>query len=99
RDDLVTGVQTCALPILVAGGWPSNAGAVASCELYDTTTGTFLSPSPEMLQARAGHRAQPSPDGQAVIVIGGQDAAYNETTTTERSEERRAGKERRSREG
>src|SRR5439155_23470164 len=30
--------------VLVAGGWPWNAGSVASSELYETTTGTFVSP-------------------------------------------------------
>src|SRR5258708_23989059 len=80
RDDLVTGVQTCALPIytnqyIAAGGtfnWHTRVASFRfpSCALAPSTTGLTTSPNPS---------------------TGGP------VTLTARSEERRVGKECRSR--
>src|SRR5438552_19195219 len=68
RDDLVTGVQTCALPILTSLTLPSTSGGMA---ILQSSDGTPLGATP----------------GKSTLPLG------------DRSEERRVGKECRSRWG
>jgi hypothetical protein len=58
--------------VLIAGG-SGGAGALATAELYDPTSGTF-SPTGSMTEARAYHTATLLSDGR-VLIAGGQDSS------------------------
>ncbi|GEM_PF-2267567 len=55
--------------VLVAGGYTSSFGYLASAELYDAGAGTF-SPTGSMATARYGHTATLLPNGK-VLIAGG----------------------------
>src|SRR5206468_7957087 len=93
RDLIVTGVQTCALPIYVRFAFCSAlAAALAGCTTYveRRSPRTVYSPPPPPVVAQT-----PAPDvslappAAAPVVVTGQ-----ESPVVVRSEERRVGKER-----
>ena len=61
--------------VVLAGGWNfsgTTSQSLASCELYDLVSGTFVSPAPpNMTQARDHHAATLLADGQTLLVAGG----------------------------
>src|SRR5438105_11440846 len=80
RDPLVTGVQTCALPISLFSSADSWAPACISLWKYFLTSGSFATPCKDSAAGRASKRSKPI---SSIILP--------------RSEERRVGKECRSR--
>src|SRR5207244_7438207 len=87
RDDLVTGVQTCALPIsrmfMTGSGGGSIAEQIGAKFVQEVTA---VSLAVEKMH----------PEVYSVIELGGQDAKIIVFKDDERSEERRVGKARRS---
>src|SRR5438552_11452891 len=81
RDDLVTGVQTCALPIYCS--WPRKAKAVSSLTSEPTTNSPLL-----LYAASCNLRRQPRAPRVPPFI---------QAASRPRSEERRVGKERTSR--
>src|SRR5258708_27703109 len=80
RDDLVTGVQTCALPI-----WPSSAGSTRAGR-------SRLDLRPEIFETRSWSCASARSSFTAALML-----AVTVEGSGRRSEERRVGKECRSR--
>src|SRR5207244_4664807 len=76
RDDLVTGVQTCALPISIDGRTtPPDGAAVIEADVE--VTGTAVGPSRivhvgpvESTQPTEGFNGPPAADGHGVHVVG-----------------------------
>src|SRR5207253_7593053 len=86
RDGHVTGVQTCALPILQYGQHVSLFG------LQTTNTIGYIDASPDRHHHPLGHPVCPSPGGPPAAA-----QPQPETAGKARSEERRVGKKWRSR--
>src|SRR5258708_28632653 len=86
RDDLVTGVQTCALPICLFHP-PTGAGAA----------GMRFGPSPSVSASAGGRMEQTTFDPAASAPSVGTPRSSPSGVCTARSEERRVGKECRSR--
>jgi hypothetical protein len=55
--------------VLLAGGATGSSGTIASVELYDAATRTFVA-VPAMSTPRSGHAATLLPDGSVVITGG-----------------------------
>src|SRR5205823_6694499 len=95
RDKLVTGVQTCALPIYTASNWPGSSAASSM------TPGMAEQSQPELpawLETlRSGERPNASTAGNPNFSAG--DLIDEGMLPGWRSEERRVGKECRSRWG
>src|SRR5207248_6305616 len=91
RDRTVTGVQTCALPILVANVY---SGAVRRIEAVDTVVLAAGSRSTDALyRALKGDVAELHAAGDCVAPRGVHQAILDGTRAARRSEERRVGKE------
>src|SRR5258708_30019864 len=84
RDDLVTGVQTCALPI-----WAERPGVSPGPLVGDKKT-----PHPQAHRRHAQHQRQ---HGEGVEAVAGEASHQEIVPMQTRSEERRVGKECRSR--
>src|SRR5258708_29682647 len=89
RDDLVTGVQTCALPISTGAGW------IYEYALVDHTHKYSLADLRSLQDWHLRYQLETVPGVAEVATIGGFVRQYQ--VKLDRSEERRVGKECRSR--
>jgi hypothetical protein len=62
--------------VLISGGRDNSNSIVASAEIYDPGTAAFHPTAHPMTTARLGHTATLLADGQHVLIVGGQAAAW-----------------------
>lgn len=68
--------------VLIAGGVDVNGNALASTELYDSSTNSFAVTTPAMHTAHDGATATLLPNGK-VLIAGGFDVNFNASASTE----------------
>ncbi len=76
-----TGIGSYPDQVLIAGGIDSSGNALASAEVFDTTTYSFSAVGP-MHSARFDHAAALLPNGK-VLITGGEDGSGNTLNTAE----------------